>query len=462
MASTTTNKTTTAKTAAKKTAVAKAKGNASWTILVYLAGDNNLDGAGVTDLLEMKKVGSSASINVVAQFDRAGGRETTKRYRLRKGTSLAADVVGDLGETNTGDPKVLKDFLSWGIKTYPARHYLAVLWNHGAGWDDSNLYAAGGDYFSGDAPPVVRKGYALDAKGSVARTNARRKSKAGVPLAQARAAIRHGGRALFRTTVQKMARSRAIAFDDQAKDYIDNIEMKRVMLDIKKLLGRKIDILGFDACLMSMLEVGYQIRGSAAYTVGSQEEEPNDGWPYDRILTALAKNPAMSPAELSRVTVTQYLASYGARSGVTFSATDLGRIDAVAAAVNTLGGALAKAMATNAQVFTALQAVRNGVQEYTSPYDDYVDLIDLCDGLTKLVGVAQVATACAAVKAAAAGMILQSGFKGATMAHSHGASIYFPKKKVCGLYRTLDFAKKNAWAKFINAYVAALAGRAWG
>ncbi len=456
-------RTTRAPRTARKAIPAKAKGNASWTVLVYLAGDNNLDGAGATDLLEMKKVGSSASINVVAQFDRAGHQEATKRYLLRKGTTLAADVVGELGETNTGDPKVLKDFLTWGIKTYPAQHYLAVLWNHGAGWDDSNLYAAGGDYFSGDAPPVVRKGYALDAKGSVSVPTrvTRQRNGTPVPLGQVRAAIRRGGRALFRTTVRKMAQSRAIAFDDQARDYIDNIEMKRVMLDIKRLLGRKIDILGFDACLMSMLEVGYQIRGSADYTVGSQEEEPNEGWPYDRILTALARNPAMSPAELSRVAVTQYLASYGANSGVTFSATDLGQIDAVARAANALGGALAKAM-TDPKVFAAIQSVRTRVQEYSSPYDDYVDLIDLCDGLTKLVRVATVSAACAAVKAAAARMILQSGWKGARMAHSHGASIYFPKKTVCGLYRTLDFAKKNAWAKFINDYLTALTSRAWG
>jgi hypothetical protein len=48
---------------------------ADWTVMVYLAGDNNLDGAGVADLREMKKVGSSASVNVIAQFDRAGSRE---------------------------------------------------------------------------------------------------------------------------------------------------------------------------------------------------------------------------------------------------------------------------------------------------------------------------------------------------------------------------------------------------
>jgi hypothetical protein len=439
-----------------------AKGKASWTILVYLAGDNNLDGAGTTDLMEMKKVGSSASINVVAQFDRASGKGTSKRYVLRKGTTLAADIVADLGETNTGDPAVLKDFLTWGIKTYPAQHTLAVLWNHGAGWDDSNLFA--GDYFSGATPPsVVHKGYTFDAKGSVTAKAplARKKQAAAVPLAQARAAIRRGQRALFRTTVETMVKSRAIAFDEQARDYLDNNEMKKVLLDIKTLLGRKLDILGFDACLMSMLEVGYQVKGGAAYTVGSQEEEPNNGWPYDRILTALAKNPAMAPADLAKAIVTQYLSSYGANSGVTFSATDLGHVGSVAAAVSGLGAALTQAM-TDAQQFSAIQSVRGGVQEYSAPYDDYVDLVDLCDGLGKVVGSAEVTAACLAVKAATAQMILQSGWKGSTMAHSNGSSIYFPKKKVCALYSKLDFAKKNAWATFIEAYLAALGTRTWG
>jgi hypothetical protein len=433
---------------------------AEWTVMVYMAGDNNLDAAGVTDLLEMKKVGSSAKLNVLAQFDRAGGKGTTKRYRLRQGTTLAADTLADLGETNTGDPAVLQDFFAWGIKTYPARRVMGVLWNHGAGWDDSNLY--GGDYFGGQAPPVVHKGFALDARGSVA-TRAPRKapSLAPVPLAQARAAVRHARRALFSTTVDTMVKTRAIAFDDQAKDFLDNGEIESVMRAICQQLGRKIDILAFDACLMSMLEVGYQIKDTATYCVGSQEEEPNNGWPYTGILTALAKRPAMAPADLAKTVVTQYLASYRTSDGVTFSATDLGRIDAVVATVNTLGAALVKAMGGKPEL-AAIRTVRAGVQEYSAPYDDYVDLVDLCSGLGKLVNNADVTGACAAVTAAQGQMVLKSGFKGARLAQSHGLSIYFPKKRVCALYSTLDFTKKNAWATFLNAYVDALGQRAWG
>jgi hypothetical protein len=76
-----------AKSKKRKNAGAAGAG-ADWTVMVYLAGDNSLDGAGVADLQEMKKVGSSASVNVIAQFDRAGSRGTTKRFYLRKGTEL--------------------------------------------------------------------------------------------------------------------------------------------------------------------------------------------------------------------------------------------------------------------------------------------------------------------------------------------------------------------------------------
>ncbi len=431
---------------------------ADWTVMVYLAGDNNLDGAGVADLREMKKVGSSASVNVIAQFDRGGSRGTTKRFYLRKSTDLPKDAVQDLGETDTGDPRVLCDFFRWGVKHYPARHYLLVIWNHGAGWDDSNLYANHGDYFSGDPPPIARKGVVMNAEGSVARAPAPKARP--VPMAQARSAIRRAHRALFASTVDTMVRSRAIAFDDQAKDFLDNMELKRALGEMKKLLGRPLDLIGFDACLMAMLEVNYQIMATARYAVGSEEEEPGNGWPYDRILKALAKKPAMAPDELARTVVAQYAASYGVGEGVTLAAVDLGQSDSLAAAVEKLGESLLKRVG-NQSATTLLSAVRAKVQEYSAPYDDYVDLVDLCDGLQRLLGDAVVTEACTAVKQAVAKMVLASAAKGSQVARSHGISIYFPKHKVCALYANLDFGKKNAWAKFIAAYTKRVAKKGW-
>ncbi len=430
--------------------MAKSVTKKKWTLMVYLAGDNNLDAAGMADMMEMKQVGSTADINVVVQFDRAGKNSSTNRYYLRKGTTAAKDIVQSLGETNTGDPKVLSDFVAWGVKNYPAEHYLLVLWNHGAGWDDSNLYA--GDYLSGATPPIARK-RTIIAKGT-------QKSKTAKPLdfGVARAGMHRARRALFRTTVANMITTRAIAFDDEAKDFLDNIEMKQVLTDVKKRIGHKIDILGFDACLMSMVEVSYQVKGAVDFAVGSEEEEPNEGWPYDGILKALAAKPGMSPAELSRTIASKYLASYKSTANVTFAATDLSAIDSLTSAIDMLAKSLRQSI-NDASVRSAIMTARSQAQEYSSPYDDYVDLVDVCSLIAHYAAKPDISAACGAVKAAVAKAVIQQGAKGSKVDNSNGTSIYFPKKQVCKLYATLDFAKKTAWPKFLADYLAGAAKR---
>src|SRR5882724_12524020 len=114
-----------------------------WTVAVYMAGDNDLDNNGKLDLAEMKKVGSTADMNVVVQFDSLGAGSKTTRYEISKGSiaSLAKDAKQKLGTQNTGDPQSLIGFIDWVATNYPAEHYLLVLWNHGQGWDDTDIYA---------------------------------------------------------------------------------------------------------------------------------------------------------------------------------------------------------------------------------------------------------------------------------------------------------------------------------
>ena len=109
-----------------------AKAKKEWTVLVWMAGDNDLEDFALTDLQELKKVGSTSKVDVFAQIDSMRD-DHTLRYHVRKGTTVKDDVVMDLGETNTGDPKVAIDFFTWGISQSPAKRYLAVIWNHGSG-----------------------------------------------------------------------------------------------------------------------------------------------------------------------------------------------------------------------------------------------------------------------------------------------------------------------------------------
>ena len=402
-----------------------------WTVMVYLAGDNNLDANGIDDLKEMKTVGTTANVNVIAQFDRAGAGVQTTRYCLQKGTSTEADAVESIGETNTGSPEGLIDFITWGVKNYPADHYLLVLWNHGQGWDDTDIYAG--------------------ERGAGARLGRPRR-------------IRHS---LFKTSVVKAAKltaqggkvARAILLDDNAKDFLDNLEMKQVVAEANHLIGHKLDILGMDACLMNMAEVAYQVRESVQYTVGSEQTEPLDGWPYDTILQALSAKPDMAPSALCELIVKHYLASYkGSSEAVTQSAMDLATTTAFAGAWKTMASAL-KAGLKNSTTRAAIVTVRNQVQEYDVP--DNVDVIDLCRLLKAAAVSSTIKSACDRVVKAvegAPGLVLASGYSGAPMKGSHGVALYFPTRTVSPLYANLDFTKKTGWGTFLKQYLLATRG----
>jgi Clostripain family len=410
-----------------------------WTVMVYLAGDNNLDGAGVADLTEMKKVGSNSDVAVVAQFDRSGIKNHTKRYFLRKGGTLAADAVGDLGETNTGDPKILEDFILWAAGKYPAEHYMAVIWNHGSGWDDEDVYRLGRSM----KRDIVRK------RTTISDTS----FGAALPFGTARAVS--GGAmktAVFRTSVEKALTSRAIAFDDGARDFLDNMEMKKVFSAVTQTLRRKIDVLGMDACLMNMFEVQYQLRDAADFCVGSEEVEPGDGWPYNTVFSALTSEPSMTPRRLSATIVDNYIRSYRSADNVTQSACDISKAGTVADAVDKLAMVLIDGISRPAVRMSLIRA-RSQVQSYYKA--DYVDLVDLCGLISEETGSSEIKTACVSVidSVTGRGMIVKSGYKGADVNHSHGMSIYFPTKKISPLYTKLDFAKKTKWSAFLEAYI---------
>ena len=242
-------------------------GKVNWTFIVYLDGDNDLEEAGIDDFLEMSSIGSNRNISIVVQFDRIPGYSnayddwtTTKRYFVTKDmVPNNANAIMDLGEKNMGDPQTLIDFVNWTIDNYSSDHYCLVLWDHGSGWKKSFQ------------PP--EKGICWD------YTN--------------------------------------------GSDHLNMTELKTAMNSIKNHLGKNIDIVGFDACLMGMLEVYYQLNNTVDITVGSEETEPWDGWPYDDIFYDLNFDPEMLPSELAEVIVTDYMDFYGYNNHYTMAAFDV-------------------------------------------------------------------------------------------------------------------------------------------
>ena len=70
------------------------------------------------------------------------------------------------------------------------------------------------------------------------------------------------------------------------------------------------DIIGFDACLMSSLEVTHALDGFASYYALSEEVEPGEGWDYTPWLKAMSEDPTMSPAQVARQIADTYMDFY--------------------------------------------------------------------------------------------------------------------------------------------------------
>jgi hypothetical protein len=388
-----------------------------WTVLVWIAGDNNLDSYGLKDIAEMKRVGSTDDVDVVVQYDRSDST-STRRYHLRHGTQLDADQVQDVGETDTGDPAVATDFFTWGIQQYPSEKVLAVMWNHGSGIDETDIYG--------------------------------RARSRGVAHRVAAGPVR---RALFSTTVQAALGSRAIAYDDTSRDFLDNLELKRVLEQVKRNVGRPVDVLGFDACLMSMIEIGYELRELAGHIVGSEQTEPGNGWPYDAVLRALTAAPEMTPAQLSNAAVQQYLDSYDGSEDVTQSSTDLARAKAAADAVDALAGALIGALDGDAGFRTISHAAKS-VQRFEMK--DFADLADFCTQLLAQQpgdGVGPAAQGVIDAVTGPDGFVTANGCKGTGVARATGSTIYLPVVgDVMVDYDRLAFAPDTRWGEFLTRY----------
>jgi Clostripain family len=110
----------------------------TWTILVYLHADHNLEESSEIDLTEMEKVGSSQNFNIIAQWDRLS-EDGVQRICVGK-SQAESEVLEDLPELDSDDPKTLADFVRWGVREYPASRYGLIIWDHGAQW-----YGIGGD-----------------------------------------------------------------------------------------------------------------------------------------------------------------------------------------------------------------------------------------------------------------------------------------------------------------------------
>ena len=249
---------------------------------------------------------------------------------------------------------------------------------------------------------------------------------------------------------QTRRRLRGVAIDATDRDYVDNQELQKALADVPGD-GHRVDLLGFDACLMSVVEIGYQLRGLTRLMVGSQETEPGAGWPYKEVLAALAARPTMSAHQLAETIVTCYAQTAGRRlrgreSPYTQSALDLDKVNQTFDLVRELTLKLLDThVLDHTKVRSALRRSRDQVKRFCDR--DLADLLDWCKLLRRETkGRAsepfrETLLALQAHLEPGAGLVVASHAHGGSDANRiHGVSIYWPQEGYSSVYDRLDFA----------------------
>ena len=359
---------------------------AQWTMMVFINADNNLDRFGVLDVQEMEKAGLSKDFNIVVQLDRLN--KETRRYDV---TGRAADAKAD----------------DWGIS--------------------AKMVQKMGEADMGDYKEMV---------------NFVKWSAENYPAEKYLLVIWNHGAGWKKRANETV---KGISYDDQSHNHMTTPQLGLAMQSIAGVLGKQLDILSMDACLMQMVEVLYEVRENVTYMVASEETEPGDGWPYHLVCPPIAKNPAMSALEVAKMIPQAYAQSYPSKS-TTQSAVELAKIDALAEAINKFAVAVDNAINTPAEAKVAKDAL-NVVQKYA--YPENVDLGHIVKLICEKTADAKVKETGAELLMAYEKAIVQNNITGYSTKNSTGIAIFFPKSGWNSTYSTIKFSEYK-WDEMVQ------------
>lgn len=384
-----------------------------WTVLVYMAGNNNLSGAAEASLKAMQSVPISSDVNVVVQIRTAAG---TRRYHVNGTATTESPGAPD---TSMADKDTLTKFINWGLGAYPATHSFLIIWSHGSGLDDTWLLRS-----LLPLPTLVRRPGLFQPY---------------PPLSWPRRG---------RWTPYWIA-----------QDGIDFLTIDAFHHAIQNSTAKRVDVLGCDACLMSMIEIGYEMRDVASLFVASETDAPSESWPYPQILTELSGRPTMTPTALAAASVSAFEAWYADPDNpndltyATLAALDLAANAALVRAMDALADALIAALPT---VCSAIQTMRKRV--VTMENSHYVDLGDLLDNLAKTFPATAISDAAEEAYEALKKACAPICKVGKRARPTNGLSIYFPaslENPNLHVYQVLSFGETR-WPIFLRRYLSAV------
>ena len=418
----------------------------SLTFMVYMAADNNLHYFAWKNIKQLEAIGSNNNMNIVVQINTPGYSNPTKRYLINSGKRiLVLDEDSPNQKLNSGSPYTLIDFVKWSADHYPADEYALILWNHGSGDIDPN-------YARTINPCDLFYANPIDNKLEIDR-----------------------GTGYITLLYQEALRNilsegkRGICFDDTFKSYISNQDLEFALREIcyNALGGQKLGILGFDACLMSMIGVASLAKPYAQYMVASQEVEYGTGWNYELALKPLLSK-SLNPKELAKQLVIAYEQNYQKIiNEYTQSALDLSKMEVLEQEIHKTAQLLIDALElqANHSVSDILRKCKS--TKYCTCFDEpsYIDLghfvqnlqqhiqhISLTDKTREISLQSELSTSLQNCLDLIPTIVI-ANCVGQKLKKAQGVSIYFPEHSISQNYLKSPFAQTNNWSYLLQKYI---------
>lgn len=408
------------------------------TILFYDAGVNELSWFCRKNVDDRAKVGSNAQVNLVSQIHLLSAdrkKRISKTFYIEKDNLIPLDEQASQSR-DSGDIETFIEFCKTSIKNFPAHKYILIFGGHGSGILDISPYRWIDRSKLFTMNPETRL-YELD------RTLS------------------------YIELLEQIEDARGLCYDDLSNNFFNYQKFDYALRTIcdECLEGKKFSIIGFDLCLMSMLEIAHLLQQYAHVMVASQEVEFGPGWPYDQTLVPLLTALPDHHTFAQHMVQAYYDAYAPITQDFTLAALNLEKVHLLEKNVDQVAQLLVQGMGqqTNNSVTTAIKMSRLAkiCTHFHEP--SYIDLHHFYQNLlhNSKNCATQDAQFCQTLQ-----QLLTTGLQlidevvlanavGQRLHKARGISIYFPERAMHHSYQKNYFAQNNSWNKFLMAYLQA-------
>lgn len=452
-----------------------------WTIMVYMAGDNNLNTEMAYAIESIQKAlfdpqlgnGNNPNLDLYVYYDGFSsqiptlycdfsypdGKQVPVRfYRSSKIEDKLIRHTQDFGAENENSASIenIINFVDWCVKH---DHFID---DNGAEVD----YRADKKYamiFSGHTFGFMDWGMFKDENADYYMTLSKLKW-------------------MFERITFKKQQLLQIA-QNQQEEINENWSDEKLFERTFEILGKPFDLLGFDSCEMSTLEIGSQFKGLTKSIVASEGSVPNAGWNYAEILLGKIKeDPDADTLKIAVNIVEEFIKKQNnfaiADLSVDMSAWNMETLPALETAFGNFAQSLSNCFSDpNSISFQQMRRLLVQVHWHCQTYllEQHVDLGDLCHLIAreiellekeidpeKIPEIMAVREKCVELLTKLRDCVLVSGFSGSDFQFSNGISLFFPWSWASYVsaqkdYEKLSFIKYdengNKWNQFLKKYL---------